>query len=139
MKFESQYFTKVDFTKEQIAKNFDNALRDLGIARKVKILEVEFNYAYTALIKAGVALLSYYGLKTRSVPGHHVKIIERLANILKDDSIADMGNLMRAKRNLDLYAGGIDVTEKECKEYIKFVEKVIEGVNKIISHVKEMA
>jgi hypothetical protein len=32
---------------------------------------------------------------------------------------------MRSKRNLDFYAGGIEVTEKECKEYINFVEEVL--------------
>jgi uncharacterized protein (UPF0332 family) len=133
MRFEEQYFVKFNFTQEQIKKNFNNVLKDLNIAKKDKILEVKFNYAYTSLIKAGLALLSFYGVKTRSVPGHHIKIIEKLAEILKDDSISDIGNLMRSKRNLDLYAGGIEVTEKECREYIKFVDKVLKNVKKYIS------
>ena len=137
MKFEDQYFVKFHFTKDQIKKNFKNALKDLTIAKKVKILEVKFNYAYTSLIKAGLTLLSLYGVKTRSVPGHHVKIIEKLAEILKDDSISDIGNLMRSKRNLDLYSGGIEVTEKECKEYIEFVGKVLEKVRSRVSGLTE--
>jgi uncharacterized protein (UPF0332 family) len=132
MKFEDQYFTKFNFTKEQTTKNFNNALKDLKIAKKDKILEVKFNYAYTALIKAGLALLSFYGVKTRSVPGHHVKIIEKMAEILKDDSISAIGNLMRSKRNLDLYAGGIEITEKECKEYIEFVDNVFKDIKYVI-------
>jgi len=128
MRFEAQYFSRVSFTEEQIKRNLDNALKDLGIARKDEILEVKFNYAYTALIKAGVALLSSYGLKIRSVPGHHVKIIDKMAHILKDHAITDIGNLMRSKRNLDLYAGGVEVTEKECKEYVEFVGKVLKSV-----------
>ena len=59
------------------------------------------------------------------MPGHHIKIIEKMAQILGDDSIADMGNIMRSKRNLDLYAGGVEITEKECKEYIKFAERIL--------------
>lgn len=86
---------------------------------------MKFNYAYTALIKAGIASLSYYHVKVKSVPGHHIKIIEKLAQILKDDDIEDIGNSMRSKRNLDFYAGGIEVTEKECKEYINFVKEVL--------------
>lgn len=132
IRFEDQYFNKFNFTKDQIKKNLNNAFKDLNIAKKDQILEVKFNYAYTALIKAGVALLSLYGVKIRSVPGHHVKIIEKMSQILKDDIIADIGNLMRSKRNLDLYAGGIEVTKKECKEYIEFVDKVLENVKNTI-------
>ncbi|MFH1824993.1 MAG: hypothetical protein ABH873_07210 [Candidatus Firestonebacteria bacterium] len=132
MKFEDKYFVKFKFSKEQIEKNFRNALKDLGIAKKDKILEVKFNYAYTALIKGGITLLSYYQVKVRSIPGHHIKTIENLAQILKDETIADIGNIMRSKRNLDLYAGGIEVTEKECREYINFIEKIISKIEEFI-------
>jgi hypothetical protein len=130
MKFEDKYFTKFKFTKIQIEKNFKNALKDLNIAKKDIIPEVKFNYAYTALIKAGITLLSYYQVKAKSVPGHHVRIIEKIAQILKDESITDMGNIMRSKRNLDFYAGGIEVTEKECRQYINFAETVLFKIKK---------
>ena len=132
MKFEDKYFVKFTFTKEQIHKNLKNALKDLRIAKKDRILEVKFNYAYTALIKAGIALLSSYQNRVKSAPGHHIKIIEKLSQILKDETIADIGNIMRSKRNLDLYAGGVEVTEKECREYINFVEKIIYKIKEII-------
>ncbi|NOR53194.1 MAG: hypothetical protein GQ536_03800 [Candidatus Aminicenantes bacterium] len=133
MKIEDRYFRKFEFTKEQIKKNLNNAVKDLTIAKKVKILEVKFNYAYTSLIKAGLTLLSYYQMKVKSIPGHHIKIIEKLAQILKDNDIEDIGNIMRSKRNLDFYAGGIEVTEKECREYINFVEEVLTKVKEAIS------
>lgn len=131
--FDNKYFIKFKFTKEQVNKYFNNALKDLDIAKKDKILEVKFNYAYTTLIKASISLLSYYQVRAKSVPGHHVKIIEVIARILEDDVIADLGNIMRSKINLDLYAGGIEVTEKECREYIGIVEKVLLKVKKIIT------
>lgn len=53
--------------------------------------------------------------------------------ILKDDTIADLGNIMRSKRNVDLYSGGIEITEKECDEYIKFVDDILMKVKKIVS------
>lgn len=132
MKFEDKYFTKSSFSKDQIKKNLENAQKDLYIAIKVNILEVKFNYAYTALIKAGITLLSHYQVKIKSVPGHHVKIIDKLAQILKDDDIENIGNIMRSKRNLDFYAGGIEVTQKECKEYINFVEEVLAKLEKLL-------
>lgn len=132
MKFEDTYFEKFRFTASQIKRNFDNALKDLNIAKKDKIPEVKFNYAYTALIKSGIALLSLYHVKIKSRPGHHVKIIEKMVEILENDSIADIGNTMRSKRNIDFYGGGVEVTEKECSEYIKFVDKVVSAVKDIL-------
>lgn len=101
MRFEDKYFIRFRFSKAQIKKNLNNTLKDLDIAKKVKILDVKFNYAYTALIKSGITLLSYYQWKVKSAPGHHIKIIEKLAQILKADDIENIGNLMRSKRNLD--------------------------------------
>lgn len=133
MKFANKYFSKHDFSKAQIEKNLSNAVKDLNIAKKDSILDVKFNYAYSALLKAGITLLSQQQFKIKSAPGHHIKIIETLAEILQDERIADIGNAMRSKRNLDMYSGGIDVTEKECKEYIDFVDKVIAQVKVSLS------
>jgi hypothetical protein len=72
MKFDSKYFDSFKFTEEQIKKNFDNALKDLKIAKEDTIAEVKFDYSYKALIKAGIALASFYGKKVKSLPGHHV-------------------------------------------------------------------
>jgi len=132
MRFEDKYFIRFRFSKAQIKKNLNNTLKDLDIAKKVKILDVKFNYAYTALIKSGITLLSYYQWKVKSAPGHHIKIIEKLAQILKDDDIENIGNVMRSKRNLDFYAGGIEITKKECSEYISFIEDVITKLKEII-------
>ena len=79
-------------------------------------------------------MLSFHQVKVRSVPGHHVKIIDKMAEILDYDTISDMGNIMRSKRNMDFYGGGIEVTEKECAEYIKFVEDVLEKIKVIIKN-----
>ncbi|OGS46251.1 MAG: hypothetical protein A2539_02670 [Elusimicrobia bacterium RIFOXYD2_FULL_34_15] len=51
-----------------------------------------------------------------------------MSKILKDDSIFDIGNAMRMKRNADLYEGGIIISEKESKDYCRYAEKVIERV-----------
>ena len=57
-----------------------------------------------------------------------------MADILDYDTIGDMGNIMRSKRNMDFYGGGIEVTEKECNEYMKFVGDVIEKTKVIIKN-----
>jgi len=132
MNFPDKYFTRNTFTQEQIMQYLENAKRDFAIAIEDTILDVKFNYSYTALVKSGITLLALHKVKVRSVPGHHVIVIDKLAEILKDTSIADMGNSMRSKRNIDMYAGGINVTEKECSEYLQFVEQVLKKAEQIV-------
>jgi len=132
MKFEDKYFAQFRFSGEQIEKNPNNAIKDLEIAKTVNILDVKFNYAYVALIKAGIALLSFHRVRIKSVPGHQVKIIEKTAQVLGDGSIEALGNVMRQKRNLDFYAGGIEVTEKECRDYVAFVDNALKKVTAAI-------
>ncbi|MCD4814106.1 hypothetical protein K8S19_10500 [bacterium] len=131
MKFEERFFRKQKYTSEQVQQYYRNALKDLDIAEKDTFASVKFNYAYSAFLKAGIALLANHQVHTRSVPGHHMKIIEKMGEILKSKDVVTMGNLMRTKRNLDLYDGGIDPTRKECREYIDFTRKTIK---KVIKH-----
>ncbi len=125
-KFESKYFIRWNFTEEQIILYYNNALRDLQIATENKRPEVKFTYSYNALIKGGIALVAKIGkVKIRSIPGHHVKIIEKMSEILKDNSINELGNAMRMKRNEDFYAGGIFISEKESEDYHVFVKEIL--------------
>ena len=95
--FESKYFSKFTFTPEQIERYFNNARRDLKIAVEDDHLEVKFNYCYNALIKAGISLIAAKGnVKVRSVAGHHIRIIEKMAEILKDETLLSVGNAMRS-------------------------------------------
>ena len=48
MNFDDASFVRFTFSKDQIKKNFDNALKDFDIAQRDTILDVKFNYAYTA-------------------------------------------------------------------------------------------
>lgn len=132
MSFDSKYFKKFSFTHKQVERNLENAFKDLNIAKEVNISDVRFNYTYTALIKAGIALLSYSQMKIKSVPGHHVKIIYQLSELLNNESINDVGNFMRSKRNTGFYEGGSEISLKECKEYLAFTEKVLIEVKEII-------
>ena len=94
---------------------------------------MKFTYAYQALIKGGIALIAKIGkVKIRSVPGHHIKILEKMSEILKEETIFTIGNAMRMKRNLDLYSGGEIITEKEANEYLEFVESVLKTIEKLV-------
>lgn len=127
-KFDPQYFRSFPFTPEQIGKYWKNALKDLSIAKKDSILEVKFSYSYSALLKAGITLLAKKNVKVRSVPGHHIKILEMLSTLLENPKIAAVGNAMRNKRNTDLYGEGAFISEKETKDCLNFVATVVETI-----------
>ncbi len=129
MKFDPKFFAKMHFTAEQIGKYFKSAEHNLRIAESVAIPEVIFKFSYDALIKFAVTVVAHSGFKVKNTLGHHVKMIETLSLILKDENIEILGNVMRNKRNLDLYGEGAIVTEKESDEYLKFVQNIYAKVN----------
>ncbi|HNV86636.1 MAG TPA: hypothetical protein PKL97_06695 [Candidatus Omnitrophota bacterium] len=130
-KFEKKFFQRFEFTEAQIERYFANALRDLEIARQDPFLEVRFTYCYQALLKGGIALIAKAAqVKVRSIPGHHIKILEKMSELLHESDILTMGNALRMKRNFDLYGGGESFTEKEAADYFEFVERALNRIER---------
>lgn len=127
--FENQYFQKQSFEKEQIDKFLKSALHDLGIDKASDIPDVIFKFSYDAFIKLGIALIAKKGYKTRSAAGHHIKILEKLSQILREEDILILGNKMRQERNTNLYDGGFFVGEKDSREYLDFVKDIFKKAN----------
>lgn len=125
MNFEQEFFQKIDFSKSQISRFFISAKRDLKIAEDSDVPEIKFKFSYDALLKTGIALIAGKGFKIRGKTGHHVKIIEKLSEILNDHDVPVWANRMRQERNLDLYSGGEEFSEKESSEYFTLVKKVM--------------
>ncbi len=131
--FEKEYFRSFEFTSGQIRKYFQSALHDFEIARKDPFPEVRFSFGYQSLIKAGITLLAKKGgVRVRSVPGHHVKILQKMSEVLRDKDILTIGDAMRTRRNDDFYNAGEFITEKEADDYLEFVERVIQKVKGIV-------
>ncbi|MFC2149509.1 hypothetical protein ACFLQ8_02290 [Candidatus Auribacterota bacterium] len=129
-RFEKKYFREFKFAPGDIEQYLNNAVHDLKIAGEDPFPEVMFSYSYQALIKTGIVLIAVYGkVKVRSVPGHHIRILEKMSEILNDPDVVAVGNSMRMKRNTDFYGGGIYISKKEAKEYYRFVEAVLAKVN----------
>ncbi|OGY48299.1 MAG: hypothetical protein A2840_02080 [Candidatus Buchananbacteria bacterium RIFCSPHIGHO2_01_FULL_47_11b] len=122
--FESDYFQKLKFDGGQVKRFSTAARKDLKIASGANQPEVIFKFSYDALIKLGIALVAAQGYKIRSRAGHHVKIIEKLSEILQDGNIEIYANQMRKIRNADFYDGGFLITTKQAKDFLKFVENV---------------
>ena len=130
--FNGKFFQEFSFPEKEVSRFLENANRDLKIARMDKFAEVRFSYAYQALIKAGIALIAVHKKKLRSMPGHHLKVLEKMSELLKDPGVFVMGNAMRMKRNTDLYSGGEFISEKEAEDYCVFVAGVLAKVSTLI-------
>lgn len=122
--FENQHFQKLHFRREQIKQFSKSALHDLEIAEASDIPDVVFKFSYDALIKLGIVLIAKKGYKIRSTTGHHVKILEKLSQLLKEEDILVLGNKMRQERNFNLYDGGFFIGEKDSREYLGFVKNL---------------
>lgn len=124
--FETTFFQKKDFKEDIIKKYFNNALKDLKIASNNQSSDVIFKFTYDALIKIGITLIAFNGYRIKSRLGHHIKILEKLSEILKEENIQIIGDGMRKKRNLDLYECGTIISEKEAKDYLLLVRRTAE-------------
>jgi len=124
------YFIKQIFTAEELGKIRKAINRSLGIAQKREEPEVSFHFAYMTLIKMGIYCLARDGYRVKGKPGHHKKIIEYLSHTLKNKEILVVGDKMRRDRNFDLYSTGIFISEKELAEYIEFIEKINQLINR---------
>ncbi len=122
--FGYQYFQELAFKNEQIKLLTKSALHDLKIAEESDIADVVFKFSYDALIKLGIVLIAKRGYKVRSTIGHHIKILEKLSQILEEEDILMLGNKMRQERNVNLYEGGFFVAEKHSYEYLEFVKGI---------------
>ena len=83
-----------------------------------------------ALARLGIYYIARAGYRVKGKPGHHQKIIEALARILKSQDIEIVGNKMRKDRNLDFYDCETVYDDKEIKEYLIFVEEILKDAEK---------
>lgn len=134
--FDTKFFQKITFEDKTISKYFRNAAKDLGIAVRSKESEVIFNFSYFALVKVGIVLIAGCGYRVKSRVGHHIKILEKLSQILNDENIEIIGDRMRKKRNLDLYEGGTIISQKEAEDCLIFTKRVIKEAEEYLKNQK---
>ena len=127
-KLDSQFFKKQTFTKEQLEAFERSAKEDLSIAGESEYTQVRFRFSYDALLKLGILMVAKQGYKVRSIPGHHIKILEALSLLSETPDVEVVADTMRQKRNLDLYEGGALISESEALEYLRFVRELFRSL-----------
>jgi len=119
-------FEKFDFTTQQIIKFWDKAVRDFRLAEQAREIEIIFVFTYEAMLKVAIAVCAKNNLRVKARRGHHIELIDKMAEILNDQDIKQVGNEIRTKRNRGLYSGGDTVSRKEADFYCKFVKQIFE-------------
>lgn len=129
-------FEKFKFSGKQIDNYYRSAIRDLKIASRSDLPEVAFRFSYDALLKLSIAVCVEKGLRVKARRGHHVELIKKLSVFLEDEEVEVLANEMRAKRNWDLYSGGVLISSKEASSYVKWVREIFKKADKVF-HTKQ--
>ena len=128
MIFEKEYFYKISKDAKQLDNYLASAKEYLSIAKQSKVPEVIFQFAYDALLKLGIYLIAKEGYRIRSIPGHHSKILKTISELLHNKDIFDVGEILRKRRNSDLYDASKTVTMKYAKEALVFIEVIFKNI-----------
>lgn len=125
-------FEDFKFSEKQIRNYCESAIKDFNIAQKYKDSDVAFAFSYNSLIKLSITVCAKNNLRIKSRQGHHVELIKKVAELLKDRDIEIIANEMRSRRNKGLYGGITVVTNKEAKMYVDFLKQVIKKSDKYL-------
>ena len=129
-------FVEYKFKQSQLKAYFTAAKNDLSTARKYSDPEVRFRFSYDALIKLAITVAAFGGKRVKSRAGHHIELIEKLANALSDKAINEFGNDMRIRRNKNLYDGGVLISKKDADHFFKMVQKTFLSAEDLIDKKK---
>ncbi|MDZ7799082.1 MAG: hypothetical protein U5L76_05810 [Patescibacteria group bacterium] len=122
-------FRKTKINEANILKFYQSAVKKFSSAKKIIRLDEEaaYNLLYESMLKASLSLLLSYGVRPRSLPGHHKNIIEFSENKLgkKYSSLINIFDRMRRKRNKMLYTVDINVSKTDTKRVLKSTEEYL--------------
>ncbi len=125
---------KPDF--DRIARYLAGAGKKLQAARKILVIDEEAAYqlAYEAMLKASLGFMLSFGVRPRSLPGHHVTIIEfageRLGKEFKH--LILMFDRMRRKRNQAIYEVDGFISTTDARKAIDSAEQYLDAISDAI-------
>lgn len=107
-------FEKFEFSPKQVDKYYQAALKDIKIAGGSDVPEVIFQFCYNSLIKLATTICADNGLRVKARKGHHIELIQKLAEYLKDKEIEVLANEIPFPR-----------FNKQKEEFIEKIRKIL--------------
>lgn len=119
---------------EQVQRFLASAEKKLASARKALQIDEEACYqlAYEAMLKASLGLMLSFGVRPRSLPGHHVTIIEFAEKRLgkEYEKLIAMFDRMRRKRHQALYDVSGFISKQEAQNALEIAEQYLTIIGK---------
>jgi len=123
---------------DQIAKYIASARKKLETARKTLEIDEEASYqfAYEAMLKASLSLMLSSGVRPRSLPGHHITIIEFAGEQLGKDykHLISIFDRMRRKRNQAIYEVDVLISVTEARQALASAEQYLDAISDAIQN-----
>jgi uncharacterized protein (UPF0332 family) len=121
---------------DQIAKFIVSARKKLESAKKALAIDEEISYqlAYEAMLKASLGLMLSYGVRPRSLPGHHITIIAYAEAKLGKEfkHLIAMFDRMRRKRNQSIYEVGGFISTTDARHALASAEQYLKTISEAI-------
>ncbi len=115
---------RIDYN--QISRFLSGAMKRLTAARKTLAIDEEASYqlAYEAMLKASLGFMLSFGVRPRSLPGHHVTMIAFADKHLGKEfkSLIAMFDRMRRKRNQAIYDVTGFISKQEALQALETAE-----------------
>lgn len=119
------------------------AYRDIKTAKRNINADEEcaYTYAYNAMLRSGLALMTAYGFRPE-IKNKHLTIVRFVSSVLGDEfrRLINDYDFMRKKRHRLIYEPDIPCSIKEARDAIKTAEQFVNKISQLIkkkSHQKE--
>lgn len=116
----------------QIERFLANAEKKLATAGKILAFDEEacLQQAYEAMMKASLAFIFSHGSRARSLPGHHIAIIEFAEMHLGKEhaGLLAVFDHLRRKRNAALYDDSGFISRQDAEEALKSAREFIDVI-----------
>jgi uncharacterized protein (UPF0332 family) len=124
----------IDF--QQISRFLSGAEKKLASAKKILSLDEEAAYqlAYEAMLKGSLGFMLSFGVRPRTLPGHHVTIIEFAEEHLGKEfkTIVSMFNRMRRKRHESIYEVSGFISKQDAETALITAGKYLSAIRETI-------
>jgi len=121
---------RIDF--QQIGRFIAGGEKKLAAGKRALAIDEETAYqlAYEAMLKASLGLMLSFGVRPRSLPGHHVTIIQFAGEKLGQEfrGLIALFNRMRRKRHEAIYDVTGLISRREAEQALQTAESYIAAI-----------
>ena len=121
----------------QVDRFIASATKKLAAAKKTLDIDEEASYqlAYESMLKVSLGFMLSFGVRPRSLPGHHVTIIEFVEKRLgkENENLVAMFDRMRRKRHQAIYDVTGLISRQEAQHALEIAERYVSIIRRAVT------